>query len=481
MSLARFKKIFWHWRLRNEPLMTGFDAGAYRQLNVDVIEAGLDPWVHYLRFGRAERRDPNPEFSASGYVYVTPGAAHWPDPWHHYQAHGRAAGLQALPELAGSRTLRPEWPTLMLVGHQAGVQLYGAERSLIDLAEALQGFELNLVVVLPAAHNHDYVDKLRALSSVLAVVPYGWWREGRRSLEPCVAHFRDLLQRYSVDAVYANTSVLDEPMHAARLESVPVAVHVRELYASDPDLCRLLNTSPELMVARLTDLADVLVANSLYTAKSLALETAMLVPNCIAVEDFNGLSSPQERGEVFSVGLISSNIPKKGLNDFVRLASRCERQHPDWVFRLIGPENHYVKALKKDQRRGRVPRNLQFSGYAASAQAAIEQVDVLLNLSHVHESFGRTVLEAMAAERPVIVYDRGALPELVVAEETGFLAAVEDIEGVARALELLSDDPELRRRFGHRGRARARAHFSPKAQQEALWQVLDALGIMGAR
>ena len=480
-GLSPLKNMFWRWRLRKEPAMPGFDAEAYLQLNVDVAAAGLDPWVHYLRFGRAERRDPNPNFSASGYVYVNPEAAHWLDPWHHYQERGRAGGLQARPELSGQRSLNPQWPTLMLVGHQADVQLYGAERSLIDLALALQDLELNLVTVLPAAGNRDYVDRLRALSGVLAILPYGWWREGRASLDACVGHFRQLLQRYSVGALYANTSVLDEPLQAARQEGVPVAVHVRELYASDPDLCQLLNTSPEAMAQRLADWVDVPVANSRYTAQSLGLDNALVVPNGIAVEEFDGLSSPQERGEAFSLGLISSNLPKKGLNDFVRLAADLEKSHTDWVFRLIGPDNCYLQSLQKRQRRGRAPANLQFWGYAANAQSALQQLDVLLNLSHFEESFGRTVLEAMAGGRPVVAYARGALSELVVPGETGYLVAVGDIAALARALEQLGGDPALSHSFGQEGRGRAREHFGPGAQRDALWQVLRALGIMSAR
>lgn len=480
MRVARIKDLFWRWALRNEPAMPDFDPVAYRQLNVDVAAADLDPWVHYLRFGRAERRDPHADFSASGYLHICPEAVHWPDPWLHYLVKGREAGLAPLPELDGARRLNPVWPTLMLVGHQAGAQVYGAERSLLDIAKALVDFELNVVVVLPGAGNNDYVEELRGLCACLAILPYGWWRQGKAPQKSSVSNFRSLLQRYRVSALYANTSVLDEPLRAARELNLPVAVQVRELYDSDPDLCRLLNASPRALYQRLNEWANVVVANSHCTAQSLELDKALIVPNCLDPDAFSGLSRPSERGEPFTLGLISSNLPKKGLEDFVRLAGICLKRHPDWKFCLIGPDNCYIQGLRKRQKLGKVPANLHFFGYAATSQLALKEIDVLLNLSHFKESFGRTTLEAMAAGRPVVAYDWGALSELIVSGETGYLVPKGNIQAVAQVLAKLGRDLNLRNQLGSQGQSRARTHFSPRAQREALWQVVSALGIIGA-
>jgi len=75
-------------------------------------------------------------------------------------------------------------------------------------------------------------------------------------------------------------------------------------------------------------------------------------------------------------------------------------------------------------------------------------------LPSLHEGFGLTALEAMACGAPVVVSDRGALPEVV--GEAGLVVAPTATE-VQRALGRLLIDPELSARLGRAGAERARA------------------------
>jgi glycosyltransferase involved in cell wall biosynthesis len=78
------------------------------------------------------------------------------------------------------------------------------------------------------------------------------------------------------------------------------------------------------------------------------------------------------------------------------------------------------------------------------------------------EAFGVVVLEAMRHGRPVIASDLAGsgLPWLVRESGCGLLAPVADVDGWARALETLRDDPALRARLGDEGRAAAAERFS---------------------
>ena len=70
---------------------------------------------------------------------------------------------------------------------------------------------------------------------------------------------------------------------------------------------------------------------------------------------------------------------------------------------------------------------------------------------HPSESFGLAVLEAMACAKPVVASAVGGLPELVGDRETGLLVRPEDPTALARALDLLVEDPAMRARLGAAG------------------------------
>jgi phosphatidylinositol alpha 1,6-mannosyltransferase len=71
------------------------------------------------------------------------------------------------------------------------------------------------------------------------------------------------------------------------------------------------------------------------------------------------------------------------------------------------------------------------------------------------ESFGNVTLEAMASGLPCVCADATGSRSLVVEGETGFLVDADKADGFARAVNRLADNPDLRRRMGQAGRARA--------------------------
>lgn len=70
----------------------------------------------------------------------------------------------------------------------------------------------------------------------------------------------------------------------------------------------------------------------------------------------------------------------------------------------------------------------------------------------VMESFGVSVLEASACEKPVIVSNIGGHPEVVKENETGFIVPTKDSGAIALELEKLILNPVLRRTIGKNGR-----------------------------
>ncbi len=75
------------------------------------------------------------------------------------------------------------------------------------------------------------------------------------------------------------------------------------------------------------------------------------------------------------------------------------------------------------------------------------------------EGFGLPVAEAMACGLPVIVSRSGALPDLVQDGRTGLVVERGDADGLARAIEILLDDPDRRVAMGRAARERVAALF----------------------
>jgi starch synthase len=75
------------------------------------------------------------------------------------------------------------------------------------------------------------------------------------------------------------------------------------------------------------------------------------------------------------------------------------------------------------------------------------------------EPFGLVNIEAMASGKPVVAFDHGALPEIVLHGETGILVPPKDPAGLAQAVISLLKDPHLCSEMGQRGRQRACRRF----------------------
>jgi glycosyltransferase involved in cell wall biosynthesis len=115
---------------------------------------------------------------------------------------------------------------------------------------------------------------------------------------------------------------------------------------------------------------------------------------------------------------------------------------------LLEPLRHRAEQLG-------LRENVIFTGYVPEAAKAahFNLADVFLFPSAL-EGFGLTVGEAMSAGLPVVVSDRGSLPELVVEGEGGFVCDPARPESFVERLALLLGDRALRTKFGSANRER---------------------------
>ncbi len=142
-----------------------------------------------------------------------------------------------------------------------------------------------------------------------------------------------------------------------------------------------------------------------------------------------------------------------------------------------------------DQGRARFPRELvaraealgladrvRLAGHCDDMPAALMLADVVVNPSIEPEPFGRTVIEAQAMGRLVVVSDAGGTAETVEHGVTGWRVRPSDPGALAATLDaILRLHPAERAALGARARDSVCAHYTTAAMQQATLEVYREL------
>lgn len=451
-----------------------FDTKFYLDNNPDVKNAEVNPLFHYINFGWKEHRKPNEFFNAKNILEKNPDAKNYENPLLHYFHNEKKTknisnvfqqftnNIQNLPDkisyIPGNCKSDNSNPNVLVCAHSIGKNLYGGERSLLDIIEAFSKIKYNVTVAIPSTDNSGYIQLILKYSVKIAFFNYGWWKQSSNLDNRATELFSSIIKENHIDAVHVNTIMLREPLIAAKKLNIPGIVHAREIITHDPDLCKVIGQTSTQIISEVLKNSDYIIANSKATSLCFNKpEITFIIPNTTDISKFN-ISNNISDNEI-SIALISSNIPKKGINDFFAIASILQETTPFARFLLIGPENNYTKEYAERKNKGEF-KNVEITGYISDSLDAIRRSNIVLNLSHFQESFGRTVLEAMAARRPVVAYNWGAVPELVTDGENGFLVPFADTNGIAECLRKLCNDVRLIVKMGQNGRIMAEKCYS---------------------
>jgi glycosyltransferase involved in cell wall biosynthesis len=91
------------------------------------------------------------------------------------------------------------------------------------------------------------------------------------------------------------------------------------------------------------------------------------------------------------------------------------------------------------------------------------------------DTFGLAIIEAMAAQLPVVATRVGAIPEIVVHGETGLLIPANSPEALIEAIEELGRNSERRRAMGIAGRRRVERYFNGAKTYGELVELIKSI------
>jgi glycosyltransferase involved in cell wall biosynthesis len=169
-----------------------------------------------------------------------------------------------------------------------------------------------------------------------------------------------------------------------------------------------------------------------------------------------------------TIGLVGRLDRVKGQREFLLAAEIVAQAHPGAVFLLVGvvppasrwaPFADYFQEVEALARRPALRGRVLVAGWREDLPRIMGSLDILVQPS-LRETFGRVLIEAMAARRPVVATGVGGMPEIVVDGETGLLVSPGDTSALAAAILSLLQDPPRRRAMGEAGRRRVEERFS---------------------
>lgn len=266
---------------------------------------------------------------------------------------------------------------------------------------------------------------------------------------------------------------------AARLAGIPVIASKRWWRAS---------TAHRVLNALAYRAADRVLCNSASVARSAReLELApadriVVVPNFVDDDAFAPVA-PETRAAALASFGVPADVPVVGIvarfrpvKDHATLFRAVQRlaaapRAPWLVVAGDGPQEGELRALVAELGIG---DRVRFAGLLPHHPNPHAFFDVSV-LCSLHEGFPNTVVEAMAASRPVVATRVGGVLDAVVEGETGLLVPVSDADALAAAISTVLADPARAARMGAAGRRIAAERFRAETVIDQLESVYESL------
>lgn len=175
-----------------------------------------------------------------------------------------------------------------------------------------------------------------------------------------------------------------------------------------------------------------------------------------------GLSD--EMPVVISVGNLE---PRKSHELLVRTAAHVVRGYPAARFFIVG-EGSMRPQLEREIRSHGLESSVALLGDRLDAARLLRAADVYVRPGVLEGFVGITVLEAQAAGVPVVSFETEDVKLAIEDGRTGVLVECGDVEGLAKRIMTLIDDPDLARKIGEAGGEAVRRRFSIESITDAL-------------
>jgi glycosyltransferase involved in cell wall biosynthesis len=363
---------------------------------------------------------------------------------------------------------------IALISHTA--DLHGAERMLINLALLLQDSgSFSPVLLIPG--EGELVDLARKLHINCVIVPKSpWYIFGKTpyyfsDVKIAAESLRRVFVNLMVDVVIINTLTSIAPMLAAIQINLPALVWLHGVIDSSMVGFRdsqFVYWNEEFLLHS----ACGLIANSQWTANFftniLNAPKIDVIPNWTEIDP--ALPVDEEKYKSRKIVLLGTFEKNKGHILLVEAAKTLKQRGVLFEIDLYGGglDRQHIERLCNEYG---INEQVHFKGVTGDIKSAYSNAAVVVSTSFV-ESFGMTLIEAMASRTAVVSTRSGGPQEIIQDGETGYMVERSDSRQLADRLEKIISDPALARQMGDKGYQVVCDKYSSAQAFEAFSKIL---------
>lgn len=281
-----------------------------------------------------------------------------------------------------------------------------------------------------------------------------------------VRALRTLIYRHKVDVLHPHGYKSDLYAYAANLRGKTALMATSHNWPSRKISMRAYGWLDRRVLRKFDGIAVVseLVAKTLKGA-GVPAERISVVANGIDIAQFQN-ASPRLRRELGweqhkIVAFVGRLVPEKGGDVLLRSICSISPLYPEARFVFVGEGPARAEWERLATSLG-IAGRVRFVGFRPDMPEVFSSIDLLV-LPSLTEAMPMCLIEAMAAAKPVIATNVGAIPAVIEPGVNGLLVRAGDDTALSRAIARVLDNPGLGRRLGENGQARAVERHSASA------------------
>lgn len=310
-----------------------------------------------------------------------------------------------------------------------------------------------------------------------------WWQSLSRigELLPLIQKCSRLSRDY--DLIYANTSkAFVIGAFASLLSGRPLVYHLRDILSRE----HFSLSNLRIAVGLANRCANLVIANSQATRDAFVaaggnLSLCEVIYNGFEPARYQVDPACRQRlrqelalpEDAFVVGQFSRLSPWKGQHVLLEALTHCPQPV---VVLLVGAalfgEEDYVAQLHQQVEALGLGDRVHFLGFRTDIAEVLSACDLVAHTSTAPEPFGRVIVEAMFAQRPIIGAAAGGVPELIQSGETGWLSPPGDAAALAEIIGDCWGDRAHLHHVVNRAYELAQERFSLASIQQQLSSLL---------